>query len=382
MPRIFLYGSLRDDALRAAVLGREAAGAPARAPGFEARWVHGDFPTLVARPGAAQEGLVFDDMSAEEIARLDFYEAEAEFTLQQIALEDGPARAWIAPMEGEPAGAEPGGAEPGARFELADWQAGPGPRLRLAAREFMTLFGTRSAAEADACFPTILMRADAALRALGRAPAPISAGLSRDDVTLLRESRPHVTYFALAEDELRHRRFDGGQSAPLRRAGLIMADAVTVLPYDPARDRVLVIEQFRFGAYVRGDAHPWLIEPVAGRIDPGEGPEDTARREAVEEAGLALGALYKVGEYYPTAGAASEYIYSYVGLADLPDGAAGLHGLEGEGEDIRGHVLSFEALMEIVDAGGGDTGPLMLSALWLARHRGRLRAGPGAGVGA
>jgi nudix-type nucleoside diphosphatase (YffH/AdpP family) len=154
-----------------------------------------------------------------------------------------------------------------------------------------------------------------------------------------------------------------------------MGDAVTVLPWDPVRDRVLVVEQFRAGCWMRGDANPWSIEPVAGRIDGGETPEEAARRETREEAGLALHELLPVGTYYPSPAAVTEYLYSYVALADLPDGAAGVGGAEEEAEDIRGHVIAFETLMELIDSGEVANGPLILTALWLSRHRERLRRG-------
>ena len=150
---------------------------------------------------------------------------------------------------------------------------------------------------------------------------------------------------------------------------------MTVLPYDPVRDRVLLVEQFRAGPYARGDANPWQLEAIAGRIDPGEGPEEAARREAVEEAGLQLGALLPVAAYYPTPGAKTEYLYSYVALCDLPDGSAGVFGVASEAEDIRGHLLAFDALMALVASGEASNAPLILTALWLQRERARLRSG-------
>jgi 8-oxo-dGTP pyrophosphatase MutT (NUDIX family) len=124
---------------------------------------------------------------------------------------------------------------------------------------------------------------------------------------------------------------------------------------------------------VRGDRRPWSLEPVAGRIAPGETPEATAHRESLEETGLALRRLELVARYYPSPGAVSEYLHSYVGIADLPDGAEGIGGEAGEHEDIRSIVLPFEALMELLASGEAENGPLILSAQWLAAHRSRLR---------
>ncbi len=194
------------------------------------------------------------------------------------------------------------------------------------------------------------------------------------DVEVVRRRQPYARFFAVEEYDLSFRRFDGSMGEDVNRAVFISGDAVTVLPYDPVRDRVLLIEQFRVGPYARGDDQPWLLEAIAGRIDPGETPEQTARREAVEEAGLDLGELLAVGSYYPSPGAKAEYLYSYVALADLPDSAAGTFGLAEEAEDIRGHLIAFDRLMELVATGEIDNAPLLVSVLWLQRERERLRA--------
>ena len=151
------------------------------------------------------------------------------------------------------------------------------------------------------------------------------------------------------------------------------ADAVTVLPYDRRRDRVMLIEQFRIGAHARGDAQPWVLEPIAGRVDPGETPEDCARREAQEEAGLELGRLIPLGGYYPSPGAKSEFLHGFIGLADLPDGAAGLGGAPGEGEDIRAHLIGFDESMALVRSGEVNVGTTLISLLQLASLRDELR---------
>ena len=128
------------------------------------------------------------------------------------------------------------------------------------------------------------------------------------------------------------------------------------------------MEQFRAGPLARGDAQPWSLEAIAGRIDAGETPEEAARREALEEAGLTLGPLRQIAAYYPSPGAVNEYLYSFVAQCDLPDGIAGIHGLASESEDIRGHLISLDHLMALVRSGEVNTAPLILTALWLAQN--------------
>ena len=190
---------------------------------------------------------------------------------------------------------------------------------------------------------------------------------------MAQSTRSYSKFFALDDIRLRHQRFDGGVSDELERAVFIAADAALVLPYDPVRDRVMLVEQFRTGPFVRGDHRCWQLEPIAGRLDPGETPEQAARREAWEEAGLNIGRLEKIAETYTSPGNSSEFYYTFVGLADLPDDCIGTGGLEAEGEDIRSHLLSFNELMTLCDSRQAANTPLVMAAYWLARHRSRLR---------
>ncbi len=250
--------------------------------------------------------------------------------------------------------------------------------VATAAREVVLYHGTRSVEELRPLRPMIFSRTWARMTAGqgGRPRGPARTDVSRADVTTLRRDIPYSFFFAVDDSTIRHRQFDGTQSKDMTRAAFLMADAVTVLPYDPVRDRVLVIEQFRFGPYARGDERPWMLEPIAGRVDAGEGPEATARRECEEEAGVTIGALHKIAEYYPSSGGITEYVTSYIGLADLPDGITQSGGgLDVEHEDIASYLLSFDDLMAMCDAGQLDVGPLYMSALWLARHRERIRQG-------
>ena len=207
---------------------------------------------------------------------------------------------------------------------------------------------------------------------LGRAaqsgPTVLRRNAQADDVKVVSQAIPYKDFFAVSETYLTHQRFDGSQSAVIKRAAFISGDAVTVLPYDPIRKRVLLIEQFRMGPFARGDRQPWSLEVIAGRIDAGESPAEAARREAVEEAGITLGDLHLIAAYYPSPGAMAEYLYSYVAFCDLPDTIAGLHGLSSESEDIRSHVIALDQLMDLVKTGEVNTAPLILTAFWLAQN--------------
>ena len=116
-------------------------------------------------------------------------------------------------------------------------------------------------------------------------------------VLVLEQTVAFDGFFKVIRYRLRHRQFAGGMGAELVREVLERGHAVVVLPFDPMRDQVVLIEQFRIGA-LGVVADPWLVEPVAGIIEPGEPAPEVARREALEEAGLELMDLVPACSYF------------------------------------------------------------------------------------
>ena len=363
----FFYGTLCHLPLLQAVLGRIPEHHPASLEGHAVHWAAGEsFPLISPGPGATAEGLFVPDITAAEAARLDFYEGGFGYEVHPVTVRhDGSRSAALVYMP------EPGRWQPGAPWSLADWQDRWGDVAVETARAFMAHFGQAEATRLIARYPMMLTRAGARLRARRPSPASLRRPAAPADIALAAWREPYAAYFAVEEADVTFRRFSGGFSPTVTRAAFVMGDAVTVLPWDPARDRVLLVEQFRAGCWLRGDANPWSLEAIAGRIDGPETPEQAARREAEEEAGLTLSQLIPVGNFYPSPAAVTEFIYAFVAPVELPDTAQRLGGAAEEDEDIRTHVIPFERLMALIDTGEVQNGPLMLTAHWLARHRDR-----------
>lgn len=199
----------------------------------------------------------------------------------------------------------------------------------------------------------------------------MSDTFSQADVEVVEREECFRGFYKLDRLHLRHRLFAGGMGKLINRELFVRHDAVCVLPYDPRRDEVVLIEQFRIGALDKS-ANPWLLELVAGLIDKDEQPDEVARREAMEEAGLTLGALWPISVYYPSPGGSDERVHLFVGRCDSV-GAGGIHGLEEEGEDIRVHVLSFEDALARVRDGRIDNAASIMALQWLALNRDEVR---------
>lgn len=373
---LFLFGTLCHAPLLSAVAGgADRLLLPARAPGWRAVVARGalhPLAGLTAGGDAVVDGLLFHP-DPDQRARIMAWAEGLGLCARPVAVVPGAGAAIGEQVQALcllPADAAQGTQD----WSLALWVQSHAALAVDAAPELLALAAALPPEGLRRRLPTLAMRVASRLRARAApAPATLRRQPAPGDLRTDALARPYTAFFAVEEADLRFRRFDGSLSPQVRRAGFVMADAVTVLPYDPVRDRVLVVEQFRYGPVVRGDLNPWSLEPVAGRIDPGELPEQTVRRETREEARLELGALHLVGRYYPSPGAVSEYIWSYIGIAALDAGAAGVGGLTAEAEDIRAHVIGFDRLMALVGSGEAENGPLLLSALWLAANRDRLR---------
>jgi len=192
-----------------------------------------------------------------------------------------------------------------------------------------------------------------------------------DAVQIIERETCFRGFYSLDRLRLRHLQFSGEMGPTLSRELFIRHDAVCVLPYDPQRDEVVLIEQFRVGAMGKS-VSPWLLELVAGLIDTDEQPEQVALREAVEEANLALTSLWPITQYFPSPGGSDERVYLYLGRCNSL-GAGGVHGLAEEGEDIRVHVLSLDAALDAVKDGRINNAASIIALQWLALNRAEVR---------
>lgn len=194
--------------------------------------------------------------------------------------------------------------------------------------------------------------------------------LDRSAVDILGRECVYQGFYRLDRINLRHRLFAGGMGPVIKREVLVRPPAAGVLIYDPVRDSVLLIEQFRIGAL--DTASPWQLEIVAGLLETGESPEALVRREAREEAGVVLGRVEPVFEFLTSPGGTSESFALLVAEADLRD-AGGIHGLPEEGEDIRVRVLGCDEAFAALRLKRAGNAVLIMALQWLQLNRAVLR---------
>lgn len=192
-----------------------------------------------------------------------------------------------------------------------------------------------------------------------------------EDIRILKKETIGRGWGTLERFHLQHRRFDGSWSEPIDRDLYTIGEVAAVLLYDPGQDSVLLTEQFRTCG-LRYDEATWLVEIVAGLIDGNDNPEDTARREAKEEAGCEIGELVHISTNYSSPGGYGERMHIYAAATDLSE-AGGFYGLAHEHEDIRADVVPFSDALAACDDGRIIDGKTIIALNWLSRHKSKLR---------
>ncbi|HEY0833874.1 MAG TPA: NUDIX domain-containing protein [Azospirillum sp.] len=195
--------------------------------------------------------------------------------------------------------------------------------------------------------------------------------MDHPDVEVIEKKRAHDGFLQVDVYRLRHRKFDGTWTEAVGREVCLRGDAVGIVLYDPNRDSVVLIEQFRVGAAAAGGP-AWLTEIVAGMVGKGETAEEVARRESQEEAGCTVREIERVCEFFPSPGAFTERVTLFCGRVDCT-GVGGIHGLESEHEDIRVSVVPVDEALRLLDEDRLNNSITIIALQWLMRHRERLR---------
>ena len=190
---------------------------------------------------------------------------------------------------------------------------------------------------------------------------------------ILSEKTVFKGFFSLKKYTLQHTLYQGGWSEQMDREVFHRGECVAVILYDPKVDSVVIIEQFRPGAMQFNDQRSWLLEIVAGAIEPGETPENVAIREAVEESGCDIQQLIKINEFFTSPGGTSELLHLYCGRIDS-ENIGGVHGLAEEHEDIAVSVLPFDRVYTLLNEGKIISAIPIIAVQWLYIHRDNLRA--------
>ena len=362
---LFLYGTLCDPIMFRNLTGVDLSAEPFNLNGFRVDRVKAsELPMIVPDDQSSAMGVVLRNVPVDVLDRLNAYEAPFGYVIRSTIQNDEAIHFYETP-EAQ--------ISSGDLWDFDLWADKHLARAQFATKEIGSFDPPLGAQELSQQWGMIQHRAHASASAMSKY-TPATIRRKAGHATVLKRNSTAGSFYRFYNCDLEYETFDGGLSGPLTREVLHGSEAALVLPYDPDKDVVLLVEQFRIGPFFRGDTNYWMLEPVAGLIDSGETPQEAAIRECAEEAGVTPKIIEEMFSAYPSPGGVTDFHHCFLGIFDLPEEKKYLGGLEDEAEDLRLHVVPFEKAMNLIESGEISVLPLIAMLYWLERNRKRLRA--------
>ena len=169
-------------------------------------------------------------------------------------------------------------------------------------------------------------------------------------------------FFKMNEISLKYKKYDGSWSNEIKRELFGGAQVSAVLPFDPIKKKIVLIQQFRPGT-ISKNTNNYLNEIVAGIIDPGESPEIAAKRECLEETGYKIKKLTRIQGYFPAPGSSESFYHLFLGEVDSKNGKK-IMGLDNENEDILVESFKVNQVKKMMQEGKFINGLTLIAIQW------------------
>jgi nudix-type nucleoside diphosphatase (YffH/AdpP family) len=177
--------------------------------------------------------------------------------------------------------------------------------------------------------------------------------------------------FRVEETKLRYEKYDGSMSEEVALLNFDRGDSAAAVIHNTDDDTIMLVEQFRYPAYERGTG--WLIELPAGMIRDSERPEDTMRRELVEEIGYTVLRLHAIHTFFVSPGGTSEQIHLFYARVQSAFKTGEGGGVDTENEDIRTLHVPLSSIPIMLETPGQFADAKTLIGLqWLVMNKDNL----------
>ena len=169
-------------------------------------------------------------------------------------------------------------------------------------------------------------------------------------------------FFSMNKYEFVHQKHNGQWTEKIEREIFEGVHVSSLLPYDPIKKEIILIQQFRAGVLSRYDKK-YLYEIVAGIIDKGENPEETAKRETIEETGCQVKNTLPIYSYFPSPGSSESYYHIFLGEVDTFNGER-IRGVKNENEDILVKSFKIDEVRQMLKEKKITNGLTLIALQW------------------
>ena len=179
---------------------------------------------------------------------------------------------------------------------------------------------------------------------------------------IINKKNIHKGFFEMNEVTLKYKKIDGSWTNNIKRELFGGAQVSAVLPYDPIKKEIVLIQQFRPGT-ISKNINNFLYEIVAGIIDKGESAETTAKRECIEETGCEIKNILPIQGYFPAPGSSESFYHLFLGEIEAFEGSRSM-GLESENEDILVKCYNFSKVKQMLQNKEIVNGITLIALQW------------------
>ena len=179
---------------------------------------------------------------------------------------------------------------------------------------------------------------------------------------ILNKKNLYSGFFSMNKYDFIHQKHNGEWTSKVEREIFEGVHVSSLLPYDPIKKEIILIQQFRAGVLSRYD-EDYLLEIVAGIIDEGENPQETAIRECFEETGCEVKQILPIQAFFPSPGSSESYYHIYLGEVNSFDGER-IRGLEKENEDILVKSFKIEEVRKMLKEKKIKNGLTLVALQW------------------
>ena len=169
-------------------------------------------------------------------------------------------------------------------------------------------------------------------------------------------------FFKMNEVTIKYKKFNGNWTNEIKRELFGGAQVSAVLPYDPVKKEIILLQQFRPGT-IGKNFNNYLYEIVAGFIDSGESPKQAAKRECLEEIGCKIKKLIPIQGYFPAPGSSESFYHIFLGEVEAFKGKK-IMGLESENEDILVQCFNIKEVRKKMEKGEILNGLTLIALQW------------------
>lgn len=188
-------------------------------------------------------------------------------------------------------------------------------------------------------------------------------------VNVKKERRVLDDFFKIDRAELQHEKFDGSMTEDIIRFNFVRGEASAALLYNPHKDSIVLVKQFRYPVFTKNQKDAWTLEIVAGMIEGNDSPEETIHREILEETGYKTEKAESVCRFYSSPGGSDEIIYLFYTEVNGSDKIARGGGAVGEDENIEVAELPRRRVFELLENGAIVDAKTIIALQWFRANK-------------